>query len=134
MNYFRSVQKRLAFDAREFFTRERALNGSEYEEALIGPQYGRVDGTLRAKAGGGTGPGGINQTSLRREYDLGSDAFEIGSDDVEVKADPVSLKGFKYNKRFDPRLTPTCPCVPRFHSTFGRPTLYEDLSAELERK
>ena len=48
--------------------------------------------------------------------------------------DPVSLKGYKYNRRFDPHLSSTCPCVPRFHSTFGRPTLYEEVSQESERR
>ena len=37
LNYFRGVQKRLAHDVREFFTRERALGGQKVEEALIGP-------------------------------------------------------------------------------------------------
>ena len=37
MNYFRAVQKRLAFDVREFFTRDRALGGQDVEDALIGP-------------------------------------------------------------------------------------------------
>ena len=61
LNYFRSVQKRLAFDVREFYTRERALNGTDYEEALIGPQYGHdAAGNLRAKGSGAAGPGGIN--------------------------------------------------------------------------
>jgi hypothetical protein len=46
--------------------------------------------------------------------------------------DHLNLKGFKYNKRFNPDLTSTCPCVPRFHSTFGRPFLYEEVSRELE--
>lgn len=37
VNYFRGVQRRLAHDVREFFTRERALGGQQFEEALIGP-------------------------------------------------------------------------------------------------
>jgi hypothetical protein len=37
LNYFRGVQRRLAHDVREFFTRERALGGQHIEEALIGP-------------------------------------------------------------------------------------------------
>jgi hypothetical protein len=44
----------------------------------------------------------------------------------------VSLKGYKYNRRYNPALSSTCPCVPRFHSTFGRPTLYEEVSTEME--
>ena len=52
--------------------------------------------------------------------------------DRENAKDPVSLKGYKYNRRFNPALSSTCPCVPRFHSTFGRPTLYEEVSVEME--
>ena len=37
LNYFRGVQRRLAHDVREFFTRERALGGQVYDDALIGP-------------------------------------------------------------------------------------------------
>lgn len=48
-------------------------------------------------------------------------------------ADPISLKGYKYNKRFNPDLTSTCPCLPKYHTTFGRPTLYEEVSEEIER-
>ena len=67
MNYFRAIQKRLAFDVREFFTRERALGGQKVEEAMIGPQFGKDEqGNLKAKQGGSAGPGGINATRLTR--------------------------------------------------------------------
>ena len=39
----------------------------------------------------------------------------------------------KYNKSFSPVTSSTCPCVPRYHVTFNRPRLYEELSKELER-
>ena len=67
MNYFRAIQKRLAYDVREFFTRERALGGQKVEEAMIGPQFGKDEqGNLKAKQGGSAGPGGINATRLTR--------------------------------------------------------------------
>ena len=70
MNYYRGVQKRLAHDVREFFTRERALGGPKVEEALIGPQFGKDDdGNLKAKKGGSVGPGSINANRLNRELD-----------------------------------------------------------------
>ena len=53
LNYFRGVQKRLAFDVRQFYTRERALGGKPQEEGQIGPQFGKDEnGNLRSKAGG----------------------------------------------------------------------------------
>jgi hypothetical protein len=39
----------------------------------------------------------------------------------------------KYNKSFSPVTSSTCPCVPRYHVTFNRPRLYEEVSKELER-
>ena len=133
LNYFRAVQKRLAFDVREFFTRERALGGQKVEEAAIGPQFGKDEhGNLKAKKGGSAGPGGINANRLGRELDDGK-STRI-SPDGEQYVDPISLKGYKYNKSFNPQLSSTCPCVPRFHSTFGRPSLYEEVSEELERR
>jgi hypothetical protein len=52
----------------------------------------------------------------------------------EQKVDIISLKGYKYGKKFDTYLSNTCPCVPRYHSTFGRPTLYEEVSQELQNR
>jgi hypothetical protein len=48
--------------------------------------------------------------------------------------DPISIKGYKFNKRFNPITSSTCPCLPRYHTTFGRPTLYEEVSASMERR
>ncbi len=133
LNYYRAVQKRLAFDIREFFTREKALGGQQIEDALIGPQFGKDEkGNLRAKTGGSSGPGGLNATRIQRQLDEGS--YETNLPDGQTLYDPVSLKGYKYNKRFNPQLTSTCPCVPKFHTTFGRPTLYQDVSKEIESK
>ena len=67
LNYFRGVQKRLAYDTRQFFTRERALGGRDFDEALIGPQFGKDENNnLRAKTGTQSGPGNINATRISR--------------------------------------------------------------------
>ena len=128
LNFFRGVQKRLAFEVREFASRERGLGGQLSEEALIGPQFGVDDlGNLKAKKADSQGPGRINANQIDRELDEGQ------ATDADGKpADVFSLKGYKYNKMFDSTLSSTCPCVPRFHSTFGRPCLYEEVSAELD--
>lgn len=50
LNYFRAVQKRLAFDTREFFSRERGMGGEDVEDSFIGPQFGKDDlGNLLSK-------------------------------------------------------------------------------------
>jgi len=133
LNYFRAVQKRLAHDVREFYSRERALGGQKFEEALIGPQFGKDEhGNLKAKQCGTQGPGSINANRINRELE-GEEHVSVGPDG-ERRGDPISLKGYKFNKCFNPLLSSTCPCLPRFHTTFGRPTLYEEVSQEIERK
>jgi hypothetical protein len=55
---------------------------------------------LRAKTGGSSGPGGLNSTRIQRQLDEGS--YETNLPDGSTLYDPVSLKGYKYNKRFNP--------------------------------
>lgn len=118
---------------REFYTRERALGGQKIDEALISPQFGRdEDGNLKSKNCGSQGPGGVNANRLTRHLDNGLNF--VHGEDGDKRADPISLKGFKFNKCFNPAFSSTCPCLPKFHTTFGRPTLYEEVSQELERK
>ena len=50
-----------------------------------------------------------------------------------MEGSKVDLKVIKYNKSFSQVTSSTCPCVPRFHVTFNRPRLYEEVSRELER-
>ena len=44
------------------------------------------------------------------------------------------MKGFKYNNSYDPQVISTCPVVPKHHRTFGKPSVYEQVSAEVERE
>ena len=133
LNYFRGVQKRLAHDVREFYTRDRALGGEKVEEALIGPQFGKDStGNLKAKSAGSAGPGGINANRIKR--DLEDEYHYHRKPDGRVEEDPLSIKGYKFNKRFNPSTSSTCPCLPRYHTTYGRPTLYEEVSAAVERR
>jgi hypothetical protein len=133
LNFFRGVQKRLAHDVREFYSRERALGGQKVEETLVGPQFGKDEhGNLKAKKCGTQGPGNVNANRINRDLE-GGDHTLIGPDG-EPRSDPISLKGYKFNKCFNPLLSSTCPCLPRFHTTFGRPSLYEEVSQEFERK
>ena len=48
--------------------------------------------------------------------------------------DKVTLKSYKYDGKFNPKTTSTCPMVPKHHRTFGRPNLYETVSQEMDRK
>lgn len=56
LNYFRAIQKRLALDISEFYTREKAVGDLE----IIPPQFGTDQaGNLRTFQNGINGPGNI---------------------------------------------------------------------------
>lgn len=48
--------------------------------------------------------------------------------------DPVTINCYKYNGMFNPKVLSTCPMLPKYHRTFGRPSLYESMSEEMDRK
>jgi len=48
--------------------------------------------------------------------------------------DPVTINCYKYNGLFEPKVLSTCPMMPKFHRTFGRPSLYESVKNEVDRK
>ena len=54
-----------------------------------------------------------------------------------LKADieePINLKSYKYKNLFNQKVSSTCPIVPKHHRTFGRPSLYESLSEEIDKR
>ena len=50
------------------------------------------------------------------------------------EADPITIKAYKYNGLWCPQATSTCPLVPKYHRTYGRPSLYESMAQEIDRK
>ena len=46
----------------------------------------------------------------------------------------MTVNCYKYNGLFNPHSLSTCPMLPKYHRTFGRPSLYESLSGEVDRK
>ena len=115
----------MALDLKEFVTREKGIGESKDK---IEPHFGKDGkGKQISKQAAQSGPGRIFQLHLNRKMDC----EEEKEDD---KFDPVTLKAFKFQGRFNPKTTSTCPMVPKHHRTFGRPNLYETLSQELDRK
>ena len=51
----------------------------------------------------------------------------------KYKGHPIMIKAYKHNKSFNPKVSSTCPSLPRYHVTFGRPRLYEDVSKQIEK-
>ena len=71
-----------------------------------------------------SGPGQIFQTHIKRKLD---------SEEIPLQSDPVTLKAYKYGGLFRQHTTSTCPLVPKYHRTFGRPNLYESVQEEIDR-
>lgn len=120
VNYFRAVQRILALDLKEHTTREKGIGD---EKDVIEPHFGKDEnGRPLSKMASQTGPGSICTINLNRKLDhLEHDKFHD---------DPVTINCYKYNGLFNPHVLSTCPMLPKYHRTFGRPNLYESLSAE----
>ena len=57
--------------------------------------------------------------------------FEDGQ--MKVESTLFDMKRLKFKGRFNNRIFPTCPVVPRFHSTFGEPIDFQPINVEMER-
>ena len=123
VNYFRAVQRVLALDLKEHVTREKAVGD---RGDLIEPHYGRDgDGRIISKQTPQTGPGKIFGINIQRNLDV----KEHHVDDTSV-----TLNCYKYNGLFNSKVLSTCPLLPKYHRTFGRPNLYETMREEFDRK
>jgi hypothetical protein len=103
---------------KELLTRSRnPLVGGSVE--LISPQFEKSEQIEHIKYREDTmgGPGNIFMSHIPRTMDADLD-----------DGHPITLKALKYNKAFSPQVSSTCPCVPRYHVSFERPRLYEELS------
>ena len=74
LNYFRSIQKRLTLDVKEYYTRERAIGDID----IVPPQFGTdANGNPRTLKNGQNGPGGIfNYHPSRKLDDPDADKFK----------------------------------------------------------
>ena len=106
----------MALDIKEIFSRNRKqIAGIDCE--VITPQFekNQVINKIKFQDESLAGPGNILLTGVQRVQDT-------------MKNEIYELKTLKYNKQFNPRVSSTCPCVPRYHVTFERPRLYEEYS------
>lgn len=124
VNYFRAVQRILALDLKEHMTREKSV-GDKVD--LIEPHFGR-DGEDKfiSKQTDTAGPGHIFGININRSMD---DREHYATED-----DAVTINCYKYNGLFDPKVLSTCPMLPKYHRTFGRPSLYESMRHEVDRR
>ena len=124
VNYFRAVQRILALDLKEHLTREKSTGD---RGDLIEPHFGRDgDGKIISKQTPQTGPGRIFGININRKMD--------SEEHHRAESDPVTINCYKYNGLFDPHVLSTCPMLPKYHRTFGRPNLYESMREEIDRR
>jgi len=118
VNYFRAIQRIIAFEMKSYVTRERAQ--CDFGD-LIEPQFGKnEDGLPLSATHGANGPGKIFINTASRELDT----RELNAE----KDNPVTLKAYKYRNKFSSQVSSTCPLMSKHHRTFGRPSLYEQVS------
>lgn len=85
------------------------------------PVFGKDDKGLPISShAGASGPGRIFKTNIERNLDSNSLKPDID--------EPITLKAYKYNNLFNQNISSTCPIVPKHHRTYGRPSLYEQVS------
>lgn len=118
------MQRILALDLKEHVTREKAMGD---RGDLIEPHFGRDgEGKIISKQTPQTGPGRIFGININRKMD--------SDEHSPHNTDPVTINSYKYNGLFDSHLLSTCPMLPKYHRTFGRPNLYESMTAEVDRR
>ena len=161
LNYFRSIQKRLMLDLREFGTRERVLGDvadplippEEAEAQIVDTLNMMLSNTNQAMRAAeqrklqeemegseiGSSPGKSSKSLLN-----GSDTQYVIIDkarieELEKQKDTsgialVDLKSTRLKGKFHEKHLSTCPVMPRFHSTFGEPSEVAGEFVEKERE
>jgi hypothetical protein len=56
------------------------------------------------------------------------------SNNADDRKNPITIKSYKYNGYWSPQATSTCPLVPKHHRTYGKPSLYESMAEEIDRR
>jgi hypothetical protein len=110
LNYFRSIQKRLMLDLREFGTRERVVGD------VADPHLSPEEGDQAVKDGLNLI---VSSTAPKREP--GESTHKTGPHGVSL----VDLKKLRRNGHFHEKHSATCPILPRFHATYGEASQLE---------
>lgn len=128
LNFFRSIQKRISLDLREFGTRERMnsymsqpfIHSSDANKSIIN-KASYTSGVLET--------GGID-SSKKNDQDFAELAFSKRMtvfDDKEISEmnDMASMRLYKVKGKFNNTIFSTCPSFPKFHCSFGEPVTKE---------
>ena len=125
LNYFRSIQKRLALDLREFGTRERMethltnpmVHSAEANSQVVNAARSAVSMASKPKKQNKSGNliEDISETKLHKRLTV------FDEEAISKMRDMVSMRMYKNNGYFNNRVFNTCPAYPKFHDTYGEP-------------
>jgi hypothetical protein len=136
MNYFRSIQKRIALDLREFGTRDRVdshlVNPFTYSEEASKHVSRNASYQMFEKSMAGMD----NSSMMSGDDEKGAeDARKMtvfDSEALDKMRNMASVRMYKVNGRFNSKVFSTTPGYPKFHTTFGEPTVHMNASEEQE--
>ena len=138
LNFFRSIQKRISMDLREFGTRERM--NSYLSQPFIHSSDAKTSIVNRANYTSGIFDGGKSGDGKKsKDLDAGAKAFEHKMtvfDEAVIKdmKNMATLRLYKCNGTFNNQIFSTCPSYPKFHCTFGEPVQKQSVDYELEHE
>jgi hypothetical protein len=137
LNYYRSIQKRLALDLREFGTRDRVdshlINPFTYSEEASKHVSRNASYQMFEKSMAGS-TGDVDNSTMTHEEDA-ADARKLtvfDNDALDRMRNMASVRMYKVNGRFNSKVFSTTPGYPKFHTTFGEPTVQMNESEEQE--
>lgn len=140
LNFCRAVQKRLSLDLREFGTRERIdshmnqpyVHSTDADKRVVN----NVNLSKSPYEGVSDDKGGRRKTTAEQEReDSKYEKMAVFDADAiaNMKVMP-SVRMYKANGSFNNKVFSTCPSVPKFHCTFGEPTMRQTEDMEMDSK
>ena len=133
LNFCRAVQKRFSLDLREFGTRERV------DSHLTQPYVHSTDADKRVVT---------NVNLTRSPYDASDDPSAAAAgearpaeklavfDQAAIRSmkNMATYRMYKMHGTFNNKVFSTCPSVPKFHCTFGEPTMRQSEAEERDAR
>lgn len=145
MNCFRSIQKRITLDLREFGTRDRVMGDINHVKPMEKQYVAKLEDMEGDEIGSSRGG---NSASMPRDsqaklsksasvdVSMGGGGVTANASDIDniIIDEMVDINKFRYNGHLGTNTVySTCPIIPKFHTTFGEPIDRQEVSAEFEQ-
>lgn len=133
LNFCRAIQKRISLDLREFGTRERI------DSHLSQPYVHSTDADRKTVTNVNLAKSpfeGIQDDPGKpSSVDLGAEKMTVFDPKViQGMKNMASVRMYKCNGTFNNKVFSTCPAAPKFHCTFGEPTMRQTEDEEMDNK